>query len=57
MAGQSGSIGRGRRWPTALRRLAGLALLAAGLAGCVVVPAGPYYPHRPCCFYSHPDRW
>jgi len=27
----------------------------AALAGCVVVPVGPYRPYRPCCYY-HPYR-
>jgi hypothetical protein len=38
-------------------RLGAAAMLAAILAGCAVVPAGPYYAHRPCCGYYHPYRW
>ena len=42
-----------RRWSSVMLRAGLAAMLAAALAGCVVVPAGPYRPYRPCCYY-HP---
>ncbi len=38
------------RWPV-LRRVACLAIAAAVLAGCVVVPARPYYPYPRGYYY------
>ena len=45
-----------RRRRSAVLKAAIAAMLAAALAGCVVVPVGPARPYRPCCYY-HPYRW
>jgi hypothetical protein len=45
-----------RRRRSAVLKAGIAAMLAAALAGCVVVPVGPYRPYRPCCYY-HPYRW
>src|SRR5215218_9983939 len=51
-----------RRIPTLLRRLALLGCVAAGLAGCVAYPVGPYYGRgygRPAPGYAYaaPPRY
>ena len=47
---------KGSRRRSAALKAGIAAMLAAALAGCVVVPVGPARPYRPCCYY-HAYRW